>query len=318
MITEQQKKIYNEYVNKDISFDDFVSKANEIYFNLEPEVYDEKHPEISQHEDKRWNNLASKYFLAERLLQILDIGSGSGFVANHVCKNLKKTDTFTFLDVSEDMLEFCRKRFNGKFVCEIDFKKLNGKSLDFPPNSFDIATMNSVLHHIPDTEYILKEINRVLKPGGRLIIAHEVNMVFFQHPIVWTNYRIMRMFKNKKNFLEGISKHFGLTAIYRRFFKNVGQYDDLLEKVNEELMRGNFITKPLSPAKLGLLMEVYSSIGFDVPNMASHTRLVLMEKKTYNHLHDDPKSWPGKFYDKILSVLFPDAGKNFIAIFQKS
>ena len=70
---------------------------------------------------------------------------------------------------------------------------------------------------------------------------------------------------------------------------------------------------------MGLIMEIYSSIGFDVDNLANHTtNLVLKEKKTYNHLNDNPTNWALKLYDKVLSLLFPNAGKNFIAVLQKS
>ena len=320
MITLQQKKIYQDYC-RDISFDDFVKKANQIYFDLEPEVYNEKHPEIDKFEADRWNNLAKKYFIADKPLRILDLGSGSGFVAEHVCRNLKKEDTFVFSDVSEKMLDYCKNKFKDKFNCKLEFKRLGGELLDFPTNSFDIVSMNSVLHHIPDTEKILEEVNRVLKFGGSLIIAHEVNKAFFENKIIFTNYKIFRVLGNKKAFLESLFNHIGLLSFYERYFKvdKPGDYDALLDKVNKELLEQKVIYKPLSPSKMGLIMETYSSIGFDVDGLANYTaNLTLVEKTTYNHLNDNPTSWILKLYDKFLSILFPNSGKSFIAIFQKS
>lgn len=320
MITEQQKKIYAKYSVSGISFDDFVKKTNEIYFNFEPEMYDEKHPEIKKFEADRWSDLAKKYFTYEKPLRVLDIGSGSGFVANHVCKNLKKEDIFVFSDISQEMLDYCRNQFTGMFDCQLEFKKIYSAALDFPDNYFDIVTMNSVLHHIPDTENIMREVNKVLKKGGNLIIAHEVNSDFFKNKIVWTNYKIMRVFSGKKEFLESLFNHIGLINFYRKFFKkNTGDYDALLEKINKELLDQKVISEPLSPSKMGLIMELYSSIGFDVDNLANCTSsLVLKEKKTYNHLNSNPTVWIAKLYDKVLSQLFPNSGKNFIAVFQKS
>jgi len=70
---------------------------------------------------------------------------------------------------------------------------------------------------------------------------------------------------------------------------------------------------------MGLIMEVYSSTGFDVDGLAGYTSdLVLIEKKTYNHLNDNPTMWVSKLYEKMLSILFPNSGKSFIAVFQKS
>jgi ubiquinone/menaquinone biosynthesis C-methylase UbiE len=321
VITEQQKKIYTTHVCDGVSFDELVKKANEIYFDIEPEMYDEKHPEIKKFEADRWNGLAKKYFTSNRSLRVLDIGCGSGFVADHVCNNLKKEDTFVFTDISKEMLDYCENHFRDKFKCRLEFKTINSETLGFPDDCFDIVTLNSVLHHIPDTKKILQEINRVLKTEGILIIAHEVNSAFFKHKILWTNYKIIRIFSNRRMFLESLFNHLGLINLYTRYFKSneVSYYEMLYEKVNEELINQKFICKPLSPSKMGLIMELYSSTGFDIDNLAKHTsNLVLIEKKTYNHLNDNPTILLLKLYEKILSVLFPNSGKSFVAVFQKS
>ena len=321
MITEQQKKIYITYCRDGVSFDNFVKKTNEICFNIEPEMYDEKHPEIKKFEVDRWNDLAEKYFVADMPLRILDFGCGTGFVAEHVCGKLKKEDTLVFSDISKEMLDYCGRRFDGKFDCKLEFKKIDSTKLDFSDNCFDIVTMNSVLHHIPDTEGILREINRVLKFGGRLIIAHEVNNVFFKHKFLWTNYKILRILSDKKAFLESLFSHIGLINLYKHYFKNTkaNYYEELFDKVNKELINQKIIRKPMSPSKMGLIVEIYSSIGFDIDNLAGCTpNLFLIEKKTYDHLNDNPEIWISKLYEKILSRLFPNSGKSFIAVFQKS
>lgn len=321
MITEQQKNIYTSYVKNGISFDDFVKKINEIYFNLEPEAYDEKHPEIKKFEVERWDGIAKKFFKSDKSLRVLDLGCGSGFVADHVCQHLKREDIFTFADISGEMLVYCENRFKNKFQCSLEFKKLISDTLDFPNEKFDLVTMNSVLHHIPDTEKVLREVDRVLKKGGKLIIAHEVNRDFFRNKILWTNYRLLRLFSKRGALVESIFKHAGLTGFYGRNFKKSGlsYYDELYDRVNKELLEEKMITKPLSPSKMGLLLETYSSIGFDVDQLAKCTpSLALVEKKTYNHLNDNPTFWLSKLYEKMLAKIFPNSGKSFIAIFQKN
>src|SRR3989344_8379570 len=321
MITEQQKKIYTTHACDGVSFDDLVKKANEIYFDIEPEMYDEKHPEIKKFDADRWDDLAKRYFITGKSLRVLDVGCGSGFVADHVCSKLKKEDIFVFTDISKEMLDYCENRFRDKFKCKLEFTTLNSETLDFPDNYFDIVTMNSVLHHIPDTKKILQEINRVLKIGGNLIIAHEVNSAFFKHKILWTNYKILRILSGKKAFFESFFKHLGLINLYTRYYKSndISYYEMLYEKVNKELVNQKIICKPLSPSKMGLIMELYSSTGFDIDNLANNTsNLVLREKKTYNHLNDNPTIWILKLYEKVLSVLFPNSGKSFIAVLQKS
>lgn len=52
--------------------------------------------------------------------------------------------------------------------------RMDGK-LEFPDNSFDLATSLGVLHHIPNVSFVLSEIIRVLKPGGILILREPIN-----------------------------------------------------------------------------------------------------------------------------------------------
>jgi ubiquinone/menaquinone biosynthesis C-methylase UbiE len=53
---------------------------------------------------------------------------------------------------------------------------------------FDLAATYSVLHHVPDYLHIVKEICRVLKPGGVIYIDHEVNESYFERPSVYVEF----------------------------------------------------------------------------------------------------------------------------------
>jgi len=50
------------------------------------------------------------------------------------------------------------------------FRVADAEGLDFPDNSFDLVYSHGVLHHTPDTAGAIREIHRVLKPGGRAVI----------------------------------------------------------------------------------------------------------------------------------------------------
>ncbi len=56
-------------------------------------------------------------------------------------------------------------------VKNVSWRKPNvSGEIDFAEDSFDLVTCLGVLHHIPNVQFVLKEIHRVLKPGGRLIL----------------------------------------------------------------------------------------------------------------------------------------------------
>src|SRR6185312_8029573 len=50
------------------------------------------------------------------------------------------------------------------------FHVADAERLDFPDNSFDIVYSHGVLHHTPDTAGAIREVHRVLRPGGRALV----------------------------------------------------------------------------------------------------------------------------------------------------
>jgi ubiquinone/menaquinone biosynthesis C-methylase UbiE len=61
----------------------------------------------------------------------------------------------------------------------------NAEALSFPDATFDFVTSAGVLHHTPDTEKAVSEVYRVLKPGGRAVIALYWRNVLMRWPLWW-------------------------------------------------------------------------------------------------------------------------------------
>lgn len=102
-------------------------------------------------------------------LQILDVGCGNGGVAiafaeagvNMIGVDIEKE----LIDIAEKHAELYKCSPSPKFIL------YDGKKLPFPNSSFDAATSISVLEHVTNPSNYLKEIWRVLKPGGKLYLA---------------------------------------------------------------------------------------------------------------------------------------------------
>lgn len=92
---------------------------------------------------------------------ILDIGGGTGFIANKLSANAKRV---IVVDISEKMLKKAA-RYNNIETCLTD-----ALNMPFGDNSFDAIYCTDAMHHIKKHEELIKEINRLLKPNGRVVI----------------------------------------------------------------------------------------------------------------------------------------------------
>lgn len=100
---------------------------------------------------------------------ILDLGSGNGQSAIKVSKLCKKV---IGLEIDKNLIEVAQKTAEDNKVKNVLFKKANlEEDLNLPSNYFNKVIFLDVLEHLVKRDKILKEIKRVLKPGGLLFLA---------------------------------------------------------------------------------------------------------------------------------------------------
>jgi ubiquinone/menaquinone biosynthesis C-methylase UbiE len=110
----------------------------------------------------------------ERLLQeinggrVLDVATLEGRFAKILMDNLKGYIEIIGIDIHEQAIE----RANDKLGQErVQFLVMNAENMDFEDESFNTVCISASLHHLSNIERVLKEMKRVLKPGGAFIIA---------------------------------------------------------------------------------------------------------------------------------------------------
>ena len=108
---------------------------------------------------------------------VLEIGVGNG---SHAQLLSSSTDFYTGIDLTQYAVDSSRKRFEinglkGKIM------RMDAEKLAFEDNSFDLVWSWGVIHHSSDTLKILREIHRVLKPGGKV-------MTMVYHRSAWNSY----------------------------------------------------------------------------------------------------------------------------------
>jgi ubiquinone/menaquinone biosynthesis C-methylase UbiE len=103
---------------------------------------------------------------------VLDIGTGTGVVAFQAAKKLGAGGKVCGIDLSEGMLTTATEKAKKLGLAgKIEFSQMDAEALEFPDESFDTVVSLFALLHFPDPLAALKEIYRVTRPGGRIVIA---------------------------------------------------------------------------------------------------------------------------------------------------
>jgi ubiquinone/menaquinone biosynthesis C-methylase UbiE len=105
--------------------------------------------------------------------KVLDVGTGTGILIPFLIEAVGPWGWVTAIDNSEKMLEVCRRKYSQLRNLTIQLQDV--EELDLPSNSFDIVTCFGVFPHIENRRGALHQIGRVLRGGGRLVIAHALS-----------------------------------------------------------------------------------------------------------------------------------------------
>ncbi|MCX9084350.1 MAG: class I SAM-dependent methyltransferase [Candidatus Methanoperedens sp.] len=98
---------------------------------------------------------------------LADLGCGTGFLSIPAAMRVKKVFS---LDIQEKMLDILKEKIKTERITNIEVLHSGESSIPLSDISVDIIVMANVFHELEDRFSMLKEVNRVLKKNGRLII----------------------------------------------------------------------------------------------------------------------------------------------------
>ena len=101
---------------------------------------------------------------------VLDIGSGPGFLACEMAEAVGPGGSVRGIDPSDAMLSVARRRTQATGSAPVDFGPGQATGLPFPDGAFDVVTSTQVYEYVHDVPAALTEAHRVLRPGGRLLV----------------------------------------------------------------------------------------------------------------------------------------------------
>ncbi|KDE40262.1 MAG: bifunctional demethylmenaquinone methyltransferase/2-methoxy-6-polyprenyl-1,4-benzoquinol methylase UbiE [Nitrincola lacisaponensis] len=102
---------------------------------------------------------------------ILDIAGGTGDLTRKFARLVGPAGKVILADINDSMLKVGRdKLINGGTAGNVEYVQANAEALPFADNTFDIITIAFGLRNVTDKDAALRSMQRVLKPGGKLMV----------------------------------------------------------------------------------------------------------------------------------------------------
>jgi ubiquinone/menaquinone biosynthesis C-methylase UbiE len=138
-----------------------------------------RNPSACPYNQRFWVQAPHPFITRERLLdalapqpgeRILEIGPGTGYYSLTVADRLGE-GTLAVFDIQQEMLDHVMRQASEHGLTNIEPTLGDAQRLPYETDSFDGAFLVTVLGEIPDQEAALRELARVVKPGGRLVVG---------------------------------------------------------------------------------------------------------------------------------------------------
>lgn len=133
------------------------------------ENYDQMNSVISFQQHIKWRNDTMKKMNVQKGAKALDVCCGTADWTIALAEAAGKDGEVVGLDFSKNMLKIGEEKLQARNLDQATLIHGNAMELPFEDNSFDYVTIGFGLRNVPDYNQVLREMYRVLKPGGMAV-----------------------------------------------------------------------------------------------------------------------------------------------------
>ncbi|MBP3768027.1 MAG: bifunctional demethylmenaquinone methyltransferase/2-methoxy-6-polyprenyl-1,4-benzoquinol methylase UbiE [Prevotella sp.] len=153
-------------------------QVEQMFDNIAP-TYDQLNHRLSWNIDRGWRRKAIRQLAPYKPRHVLDIATGTGDFAI-LAAHMLQPEQLSGTDISEGMMDIGRRKVKALGLDNIvSFAREDCMALTFQDNTFDAVTAAFGIRNFPDLDKGLKEMCRVLKPGGHLSVVELTTPVSF-------------------------------------------------------------------------------------------------------------------------------------------
>jgi len=153
-------------MNDSAQYESKAQRVREIFTGIAGK-YDRVNTVISLGQIGRWRRKLLEVMDPSEEAKVLDLGCGTGQLTRLLADSAPEGE-IVGVDLTPEMIEEAKKELPARYGSTVDFKTGKGESLDLETSYFDSAASAFTLRNVEDIRQVLSEMERVVKPGGKV------------------------------------------------------------------------------------------------------------------------------------------------------